>query len=230
MGRRPNLLIRENFVRGPKLENSSNRYHHTCKNCGERFPKGRIDTLTNHLAKQCRALTADERVRILGRIGRIPEGMQPDSGTSSLHQSSQEEEVRVSFEPAPTFDGLNVLAEASRQVGATEQRKGKVPTARGQEPFIMNTAPDASVNDVFSNSPLVPFQQLQTPSQIHQPPSPSGALSATFVAADGVHISAHSSTELQSIAVSADDMISHEILHTSEDMVRMLEQQGILTA
>lgn len=36
MGRRPNQLILEFFERGPKLEDASNRYQHTCKSCGEK--------------------------------------------------------------------------------------------------------------------------------------------------------------------------------------------------
>lgn len=34
--RRPNQLILEYFERGPKLEDASNRYQHTCKSCGEK--------------------------------------------------------------------------------------------------------------------------------------------------------------------------------------------------
>lgn len=35
MGRRPNQLVLEFFHRGPKLQDASNRYEHTCKRCGE---------------------------------------------------------------------------------------------------------------------------------------------------------------------------------------------------
>lgn len=35
MGRRPHALIQEFFDRGPKLADSSNRYQHTCKRCGD---------------------------------------------------------------------------------------------------------------------------------------------------------------------------------------------------
>jgi hypothetical protein len=38
MGRKPNQLILEYFERGPKLEDASNRYQHTCKSCGEKVP------------------------------------------------------------------------------------------------------------------------------------------------------------------------------------------------
>lgn len=62
MGRRPNPLILEFFERGAKLNDNSNRYHHRCKACGEDFPKGRIDSLTNHLTKKCPAISEADRI------------------------------------------------------------------------------------------------------------------------------------------------------------------------
>ncbi|KAI1308029.1 hypothetical protein F5Y03DRAFT_108771 [Xylaria venustula] len=62
MGRRPNPLILEFFERGAKLNDNSNRYQHRCKACGEDFPKGRIDSLTNHLTKKCPAISEAERI------------------------------------------------------------------------------------------------------------------------------------------------------------------------
>lgn len=69
MGRRPNQLILEYFERGPKLEDASNRYQHTCKSCGERFAKGRIDSLTSHLVREdsiCRCAFSLQLTLILG--------------------------------------------------------------------------------------------------------------------------------------------------------------------
>ncbi|TLS27764.1 hypothetical protein PpBr36_01782 [Pyricularia pennisetigena] len=63
MGRKPNALILQFFERGPKLADNSNRYPHTCKSCGENFPKGRIDSLTNHLTRKCPAISESDRVR-----------------------------------------------------------------------------------------------------------------------------------------------------------------------
>ncbi|KAI2621131.1 hypothetical protein GGR54DRAFT_89836 [Hypoxylon sp. NC1633] len=62
MGRKPNPLILEFFERGAKLDDNSNRYHHRCKSCGEDFPKGRIDSLTNHLTKKCPAISEADRI------------------------------------------------------------------------------------------------------------------------------------------------------------------------
>jgi len=40
MGRRPNAVVGEFFHRGQKLDDSSNRYQHTCKKCGEHVRRG----------------------------------------------------------------------------------------------------------------------------------------------------------------------------------------------
>jgi hypothetical protein len=61
MGRKPNPLILEFFERGPKLDDSSNRYQHTCRACGEVFPKGRIDSLTTHLVRRCQSVSEKDR-------------------------------------------------------------------------------------------------------------------------------------------------------------------------
>ncbi|KAM7204473.1 hypothetical protein V8F20_003589 [Naviculisporaceae sp. PSN 640] len=65
MGRRPNALILQYFERGPKLQDQSNRYPHTCKSCGEHFPRGRIDSLTTHLTKRCPAISQEDRLNCL---------------------------------------------------------------------------------------------------------------------------------------------------------------------
>ncbi|KAK8174854.1 hypothetical protein BC567DRAFT_163615 [Phyllosticta citribraziliensis] len=78
MGRKPNQLILEFFERGPKLEDASNRYQHTCRSCGERFPKGRIDTLTAHLVKKCPALTSQDRQRAILQFHDLPDFLVQD--------------------------------------------------------------------------------------------------------------------------------------------------------
>ena len=40
MGRRPNAVVNEFFLRGEKLDDNSNRYQHTCKKCGEHVRRG----------------------------------------------------------------------------------------------------------------------------------------------------------------------------------------------
>ncbi|PYH88686.1 hypothetical protein BO71DRAFT_128881 [Aspergillus ellipticus CBS 707.79] len=121
MGRKPNQLILEFFIRGQKLEDASNRYQHTCKACGEKFPKGRIDSLTNHLVKKCQAIPLRDRQRVLLRLHELPDladGEQKDATGQNKGKS-----VDLPFATRQNFDGLNVLAEASRQVGASDQTK-----------------------------------------------------------------------------------------------------------
>ncbi|KAJ5315822.1 hypothetical protein N7476_006129 [Penicillium atrosanguineum] len=120
MGRKPNQLILEFFIRGPKLEDSSNRYQHTCKACGEKFPKGRIDSLTNHLVKKCQAIPLRDRQRVLLRLHELPDLTEGDTNKDPTSTGKGKD---GNFGNRPNFDGLNVLAEASRQVGASEPPK-----------------------------------------------------------------------------------------------------------
>lgn len=122
MGRKPNQLILEFFIRGPKLEDSSNRYQHTCKACGEKFPKGRIDSLTNHLVKKCQAIPLRDRQRVLLRLHELPDLTEGDANKDP-NSSGKGKSSEQGFPNRPNFDGLNVLAEASRQVGASDSSK-----------------------------------------------------------------------------------------------------------
>ena len=135
MGRKPNPIILEYFNRGPKLEDASNRYQHTCKSCGERFPKGRIDSLVTHLTKKCTALSREQRREIVLRLHDV--GTQIDFEQSPhITESTRLERgknVNLPFSPSRQFDRLNVLAEASRQVGATDQNKPPAYTSAQQD-------------------------------------------------------------------------------------------------
>ncbi|KAF2131316.1 hypothetical protein P153DRAFT_394666 [Dothidotthia symphoricarpi CBS 119687] len=99
MGRRPNQLILEYFERGPKLEDASNRYQHTCKSCGERFAKGRIDSLTSHL-------------RALLQFHELP---LPDSMANGHGQMHTGQNMRLPYAPSKQLSALETLAEVSRQ-------------------------------------------------------------------------------------------------------------------
>lgn len=126
MGRKPNQLILEFFIRGQKLEDASNRYQHTCKACGEKFPKGRIDSLTNHLVKKCQAIPLRDRQRVLLRLHELPDlaDGDPNKDPTVARATKGKNGGDVSFTTQrQNFDGLNVLAEASRQVGASDQGK-----------------------------------------------------------------------------------------------------------
>jgi hypothetical protein len=99
MGRKPNPIISKHFTRGAKLGDASNRYQWTCKQCGERFPKGRIDALYNHLSKKCTALSLKERKGLVLEIHNLSPAADALGGEES-HLKEQ------------NCDRLNMLAEA----------------------------------------------------------------------------------------------------------------------
>jgi hypothetical protein len=125
MGRKPNQLILEFFNRGPKLEDASNRYQHTCKACGEKFPKGRIDSLTNHLVKKCQAIPLRDRQRVLLRLHELPDLADNNDASQDATpaRTNAGKTVNLPYSTRPTYNGLNVLAEASRRVGASDHTK-----------------------------------------------------------------------------------------------------------
>ncbi|KAF2855976.1 hypothetical protein T440DRAFT_463320 [Plenodomus tracheiphilus IPT5] len=135
MGRRPNQLILEYFERGPKLEDASNRYQHTCKSCGEKFPKGRIDSLTTHLVKKCPALPLRDRQRALLQFNEmpLPDSMALPAGAASANVSGSgsgsatatasalgplqpgSRKMSLPYAPSKQLSALETLAEVSRQ-------------------------------------------------------------------------------------------------------------------
>jgi hypothetical protein len=112
-------LILEYFERGPKLEDASNRYQHTCKSCGEKFPKGRIDSLTNHLVKKCPALPLQDRQRALLQMHELPlpENMAQTANASAPGPSQMQhgQKMNLPFAPSKQLSALETLAEVSRQ-------------------------------------------------------------------------------------------------------------------
>ncbi|KAI9655405.1 MAG: hypothetical protein M1821_005553 [Bathelium mastoideum] len=126
MGRKPNPIINEYYERGQKLEDASNRYQHTCRSCGEKFPKGRIDTLINHLVKRCPCLSVQQRTEISLRAHEVPRSVStPTKSTDSnhnitsdpLHDIEHGQSVDLGYTPAPKhqMSALETLAEVSRQ-------------------------------------------------------------------------------------------------------------------
>ncbi|KAF4126466.1 hypothetical protein GMORB2_0202 [Geosmithia morbida] len=126
MGRKPNPLILEYFVRGPKLNDNSNRYPHTCKQCGENFPKGRIDSLTTHITKKCPAISDPDRMRAClelhgitnARAAAAAAGGGPDRNGLQSATSRQVQNLPQGW------SALETLAEASRQVDLNENSRG----------------------------------------------------------------------------------------------------------
>ena len=171
MGRKPNALILHYFHRGPKLEDASNRYQHTCKACGEDFPKGRIDSLQNHLTKKCPALSVSERTHVVLQIHNVQLGATAAAKKENAKAAKENKAPNAPPQnrtPQQTFDGLNVLAEASRQVGQVERRGSQAyPQVSGPHEDPMNMAIDPAL-DVFPHSfPNTFDHELGSFSQTH---------------------------------------------------------------
>ncbi|KAG6027985.1 hypothetical protein E4U40_001271 [Claviceps sp. LM458 group G5] len=136
MGRRPNPLILEYFERGPKLNDNSNRYPHTCKQCGENFPKGRIDSLVTHITKKCPAISDSERMRACLEL----HGITHARTAAERHHQSQLAQAAAqangqdvsSSSLQQGWSALETLAEASRQVDRSETGRGNDAKQPGQ--------------------------------------------------------------------------------------------------
>ncbi|KZF22296.1 hypothetical protein L228DRAFT_211087 [Xylona heveae TC161] len=124
MGRKPNQLILEFFERGQKLEDASNRYQHTCKACGEKFPKGRIDSLTTHLVKKCPAIALRDRQRALLQLHELPDFADaPESAKEAAKENGQKgKSVELPYAPSRNWTALETLAEVSRQIDLSEKK------------------------------------------------------------------------------------------------------------
>jgi hypothetical protein len=107
-------LILQHFERGAKLPDHSNRYEHTCRSCGEKFPKGRIDNLTQHLVKKCPALSVADRQKALLELNNLPH---LHHNTHSRNGELQTQGSTVDL-PVNTrnWTALETLAEVSRRM------------------------------------------------------------------------------------------------------------------
>ncbi|KAF2717555.1 hypothetical protein K431DRAFT_152335 [Polychaeton citri CBS 116435] len=101
MGRKPNPVVLQFFDRGDKLSDSSNRYQHTCKRCGQLFPKGRIDTLLNHILRYCHNATTRDRQLILLHIN---EQSSSNLDIAKLHRSLNPPELLDTAAPVSDRD------------------------------------------------------------------------------------------------------------------------------
>ncbi|KAL2061810.1 hypothetical protein VTL71DRAFT_7188 [Oculimacula yallundae] len=119
MGRKPNALILQHFERGAKLNDSSNRYEHTCKACGEKFPKGRIDSLSNHLTKKCPALSMQDRQKAALELHNLPH--LPENARGEVLMNGQTMELPIGHQSQDNWSALSVLAEVSRQIDSKEK-------------------------------------------------------------------------------------------------------------
>ncbi|KAI0132135.1 hypothetical protein BJ170DRAFT_232480 [Xylariales sp. AK1849] len=154
MGRKPNPLILSYFERGPKLNDNSNRYPHRCKACGEDFPKGRIDSLTNHLTKKCPAISEAERINacltlhgITGNTRRTQiagNGVGAGVQTSGIAEAAATAVAAAANDlvlPQNSWTALETLAEVSRRIDLSENHDGNVPNSHNAPPHDGSQAP-----------------------------------------------------------------------------------------
>lgn len=64
MGRHQNAVVRDFFLRGQKLDDSSNRYHHDCKKCGEH-----VSCMAHRCLQKTRSWSGVDAQRSLRRVG-----------------------------------------------------------------------------------------------------------------------------------------------------------------
>ncbi|VBB83966.1 Putative protein of unknown function [Podospora comata] len=179
MGRRPNALILQYFERGPKLQDQSNRYPHTCKSCGEHFPRGRLDSLTSHLTKKCPAISEADRVSTLLTLSGMGHASKTFQQSQQAHAHPQVSDGSSVDLPMTSRDwtALGVLAEVSRQIDLNEknddrgQMTGAIPnthlgTAQPGERFDMQDQFN------FDNPPLNQDIGAQKDPKV-EPPSPN---------------------------------------------------------
>ncbi|KAI9640695.1 hypothetical protein NHQ30_011004 [Ciborinia camelliae] len=122
MGRKPNPLILQHFERGAKLNDSSNRYQHTCKACGEKFPKGRLDTLMAHIIRKCPALDRLEKQRLALQFNNLPELSERNNNQQMNIQSANRQTTAIRGRPFQGMTPLETLAEVSRRTAESEPR------------------------------------------------------------------------------------------------------------
>ncbi|KIW46452.1 hypothetical protein, variant [Exophiala oligosperma] len=123
MGRRANPLIADYFERGARLDDSSNRYAHTCRRCLQVFPKGRMENMQKHLTKLCPAMSLKERLQIILRLNDLAHS---DVEQNIFPHAPEREGNQVQADNSLNFPpaihtgsqqtALEVLAEASRHL------------------------------------------------------------------------------------------------------------------
>ncbi|KAI5302209.1 60S ribosomal protein L35, partial [Ascosphaera pollenicola] len=214
MGRKPNAIVTEFFNRGAKLHDSSNRYEHTCKLCGQNFPKGRSDSLLGHLTKTCPAISAQDRARVQS----IWPGTSDRASKRSRNNAGHAVPVFqgpggqfVSRQKLGGFNGavgglhgLNVLAEASRQVGAAaggqQQQDFQTQQLPGQTPEEQLSAAQAS--NIALVDPALEASNKHDAEQNGDVKLDLNESHAYFADADGTVLGAFTTSEGLSSAVS----------------------------
>ncbi|KXJ92399.1 hypothetical protein Micbo1qcDRAFT_162673 [Microdochium bolleyi] len=158
MGRKQHPIIAQYFDRGAKLADNSNRYEYRCRNCGEHFPKGRLETLTLHITKRCPAITEAERVNAClalhginsaaqakaqaARLGDAAAAAAAAAATANTNAAAAAAQLSPNtpahglpsapFVENQNWTPLQTLAEVSRQIEANEKHDEPVPVQQDE--------------------------------------------------------------------------------------------------
>jgi hypothetical protein len=157
MGRKPNPIVSKYFTRGAKIEDASNRYQYTCKQCGERFPKGRIDSLYTHITKKCTALSFQAKKDLVLQIH--DQALAADAASATKNKSTVE---KTETSHQQNTNSLDVLAEASQQHSYPTPYPASYPlpypptfTVRDSNGNRKSIVLDPALeNETFSSTPL----------------------------------------------------------------------------
>lgn len=158
MGRKPNPIVAKYFARGAKIDDASNRYQFTCKQCGERFPKGRIGSLYTHIRKKCTALSLQAKNGTALPIHKL--GLADDAANAAKNKAKVHK-VKKAGLPLTSYrqqnsNGLDVLAEASCRLVATQHSYSPSrtpPAINGADVGVGSTVLDPALeNEMFTSS------------------------------------------------------------------------------
>ena len=220
MGRKPNQVILQYFNRGSKLDDASNRYQHTCRACGEHFPKGRIEALITHLTKKCPSIDFQQKQDIVIQFYDISDSGHPGGlpAPKSCNRVEKSKPISLPFSPTKqNFNSLNILAEASRRVGANDPPKdGVYASLEGQHDPNLPLDPSLDI-DSFTQTYLNDEDNLTANGMQQFVPKSwmltgesaavSTALSSSFNYIPPEPLIVSQGPELSSIAASANDIL-----------------------
>jgi hypothetical protein len=160
MGRKPDPIVAKYFTRGAKIDDASNRYQFTCKQCGERFPKGRIGSLYTHIKRKCTALSLQARNGTALSIHKL--GL-ADDAASATKNKAKVHKVKKAGLPLTSYrqqnsNGLDVLAEASCRLVATQHSysPSRIPPAiNGADVGVGSTVLDPALENKMLTSSVI---------------------------------------------------------------------------
>lgn len=165
--------------------NSFHRYSQRCKLCGEHFPKGRMDSMTNHLTRHCQVITEPQRVRACLALNGISSPQPSRSLQHAARQQHAQQAQRAHHQQQtqiPPLDlsmlqsqqgwtPLETLAEVSRQInhlsGSSAAGHGEEATSSQNDMTAAGAEPMSGVDMASASTPTIthikpePFQDQE---------------------------------------------------------------------